>query len=198
MNIREMTIAGRIIRRASDSKELEEAVWTALDDQIARLNFSVVVDFDFKWQGRFIRQTYETPAEYPEFEAWGEKATINNRVQMIPVAKIKEVTLQELMKKSHKLEEAPEAIVESPEFFEVLRKTIKSYDLNYVEDVDVALEGHRTTFTKLDLKLEMAGGSVRVEGSLAKGEIEKIMEEVHENAEEWYPQRVEREYDPDR
>lgn len=187
----EMLAAAREIM-ASDRKAMEEAIWTALDDQIARLKFTIDVTFDYGWVGQHYRQTETSPEEWPEFETSDEKATIHPRTNVILFSKIKEIALQELLKVEGRLDDSPEALVLSREFVDALRTVIKSDDFGYLEDVDVELEGGHKTYSRMDLKLTLVGSAVRVDASLSDRDLEKIMETVREHGDDWYKP----EYDP--
>ncbi len=171
---------------ASDRQAMEEAIWTAVDDQLARLKFTIDVTFDYGWEGKHYRQTETSPEERPEFEASNEKATIRPRSNVVLFSKVKEVALQELLKVENRLDESPEALVSSREFVEALQAVIKSKDFSYLEDVDVKLEGGNKTYTRMDLKLSLVGSAIRVDASLSDGDLESIMETVQEHADDWY------------
>lgn len=171
---------------SSDRKILDEAIWTALDDQISKMKLVVEVTFEHGWMGRHYSQTETSPEEFPEFQTSHERAVVKPAVNAILFGKIKEVVLQELLKQRHQLDKSPEELVESDEFLDALKAVVKSDDFATLEDVDVELPGGNFTFATVNLNLTVVGMVVKVVPTLAAGELDTIIETVNKNAGDWY------------
>jgi hypothetical protein len=172
----------------SDIKQMEALYARYLDEYVKKLDadgvMSVRVEAQARWHGKFHKQTWEVPPEYPEMELSDIEYDIREPKEVIKVDTINRFVYENWGFDRDKLDVS--IMLESREAQTALEKVCREKEI-VVEDANVyyRLEKNHISGISLTVSFKLIGDAIHLAAGLSSKMEEKIEQALYDN-EGWF------------
>jgi len=193
-----VSMMGEKVARSLVAKKLNYGIVdrnlsSSVDDVMVSLagDIEVLMGYDWSVSGRYIPQTYDSPAEYPELEIYDVEADVLNP-KPIPLGRFLKLVIKGLQKTQRSVNITPEQMMADRQMMKVVLTTMEGF--RELEDMpmDIESDNSRGGSGGEDVVLTQQGrfvrsGRVVFDYEVSESELDRVVERMYENPESYAP-----------